>query len=125
MSKRKWFVIATVVGVFGVITAGSALLLSPQTDNWTEEAWACVNDKYVGYWESSGNYSFKLDYENSCDRKVSCAVNVNISNANEIVKDRSVLAFSARGQTPSARSFSVPVTSLVGMANAGRKCKFV
>ena len=124
MFGHKGWWIASVFGGIGVLVAGSALLLWPEPDHWTEEAWACVSDKYVGYWESSGAYSFKLDYENSCDRKVTCAVNTHISNARETVRDRGILAFAARGQAPSVRSYSVPVTSLVGMANAQRSCRF-
>ena len=124
MTRRKLVWGAIVAAVVGMLSVGSMLLLWPRTENWSEEAWACVSDKYVGYWESSGKYTFKLDYENACDRKVKCAVSVHISNANETVKDRAVLLFPARNQAPSAKSYSVPVTSLVGMANAQRSCRF-
>lgn len=124
MANRKLVLGAIVVAAVGVMAGGSTWLLWPEADNWTEEAWACVTNKYVGYWESSGKYTFKLDYENACERKVTCAVSVNISNANENVRDRAILAFPARGQVPSAKTYSVPVTSLVGMANASRSCRF-
>lgn len=125
MANRKMVLGAIgVVAAVGLVAVGSTWLLWPKADNWTEEARACVTDKYAGYWESSGKYSFKLDYENACARKVTCAISVNISNANENVRDRAVLAFPARGIAPSARSYSVPVTSLVGMANASRNCRF-
>ncbi|MDB5618029.1 hypothetical protein [Tardiphaga sp.] len=125
MPKRKFLTIATAVGAVGLIAGGSVWLLWPEADNWTEEARACVTDKYVGYWESSGTYAFKLDYENNCDRKISCAVNVSINNARETVRDRGILVFAARGQTPAANSYSVSVTSLIGMAQAERSCRFV
>ncbi|WP_371422902.1 hypothetical protein [Tardiphaga sp.] len=125
MLKRRFVVIATIVGAVGALTGGSALLFWPDADNWTEEAKACVANKYAGYWESSGKYSFKLDYENGCDRKVSCAIDVQINNAQQSIKQHGVLVFAPRGQTPTTNSYSVPVTSLVGSAQADRNCRFV
>lgn len=125
MLRSRWMLIAIAVVAVGGLTGGSALLLWPEPENWTEEARACISDKYVGYWESNGQYSFRLNYENSCARKVSCAVNVNIQNAKESIRQRGFVAFAARGQTPSENSYSVPVSSLVGMANTQRSCRFV
>jgi hypothetical protein len=125
MLKRRFIMIAAAVGVVGALVGGSALLFWPEPANWTEEAKACVTDQYVGYWESSGKYSFKLDYQNGCDRRVSCAVSVSINNANESFRKKGMLDFAARGQTPVTKTYSVAVTSLVGMVNAGRSCRFV
>lgn len=124
MSKRRWMLVAAVVAAVGALAGGSALLLWPEPDNWTEEAFACVSNKYAGYWESKGRYTFKLDYENSCDRKVTCAVNVSIQNARESIRDRGVLVFAARNDAPTPQSYSVPVQLLGGIANAQRTCRF-
>jgi hypothetical protein len=124
MLKRRLGMIAAAVGVIGAISGVSAWLLWPEPDDWSQEAYACVTDTYVGYWESSGKYSFKMDYQNSCDRKVSCAVSVSINNANESFRKKGILNFASRGQTPETKTYSVAVTSRVGMVNAGRNCRF-
>lgn len=113
------------LGVVGAIGGASAWLLWPQPTGWTEEAHACIADDYAGYWESGGKYSFRLEYHNTCDRKVSCAVSVQVTNAREALRDRGTLLFPARGQTPDKKVYSLPVTSLVGGAQAERSCRFV
>jgi hypothetical protein len=125
MFGRRFVLIATIVCAVGALTGGSALLLWPEADNWTEEAKACVGDKYVGFWQDNGKYSFKMDFENNCARKIACGIDVTVSNAKGSVKDHGTVIIPARGQTPSEASYSIPTSSSSGMAQTARNCRFV
>jgi hypothetical protein len=100
-------------------------LFWPEPDNWTEEAKACVGDKYVGFWQDNGKYSFKMDFENNCARKIACGIDVTVTNAKGSVKDHGTVIIPARGQTPSEASYSIPTSSSSGMAQTARNCRFV
>ncbi len=125
MWKRKLLLAASVIGILGIIGGASAWLLWPQPENWTEEAKLCIGDKYAGFWESSGQYSFRMEFENNCYRKIACGVDVLVSNAKGTVKDHGNVTIPARGEAPGAAIYSLPTTSSSGMAQTARNCRFV
>lgn len=125
MFGRRFVLIATIAGAVGALIGGSAWLLWPAPDNWTEEAKLCIGDKYAGFWEASGKYSFKMDFENNCDRKIACGIDIVVTNATGSIKDHSTVIIPARGQAPGEASHSVATTSSSGMAQTARNCRFV
>jgi len=114
-----------VVMLVCAIGALSYVLLKPKPADWSEAAKACVSDKYAGFWQDNGKYSFKMDLENSCERKVSCVIDVAINSATGSVKDHGVVVFAPRGEKPTAKTYAIPLQSPVGMAQAARNCRFV
>lgn len=114
-----------------IVTLGCAIgamafvLLRPAADDWTEAAKACIADKNAGFWDDNGKYTFKMDFENVCSRRVSCAIDVQVNSAKGSLKDHGVIVFAPRGEMPTAKSYTIPVKSSVGMAQAERHCKFV
>ncbi|UGV26351.1 hypothetical protein E0H22_12010 [Rhodopseudomonas boonkerdii] len=125
MWKRKLLLAAGVIGALGIIGGASAWLLWPQPENWTEEAKLCIGDKYAGFWEASGQYSFRMEFENNCYRKIACGLDVMVSNARGTVKDHGTVTIPARGEMPGAAVYSLPTTSSSGMAQTARNCRFV
>jgi hypothetical protein len=124
-AMRRWLVVGCVIGIVGLIGGASAWLLWPQSDDWSEEAKLCIGDKYAGFWEASGQYSFRMEFENKCYRKVACGVDVMVSNAKGTVKDHGNVTIPARGEMPGTATYSLPTTSSSGMAQTARNCRFV
>jgi hypothetical protein len=125
MTFRLIPVLAFASAMTCALVAALGITPSRAADDVEPTAKSCIVDKDMGFYAKSTNYTFAMNFENTCDRPITCTVDVYVTGARGPTSGHTVLTFPPRGQTPSQNSYILNVKAVNGSAQVGRACNFL
>jgi hypothetical protein len=117
-----------VIGCVAAIAFGPRLTASLAADDSAApvaSAKECIADLDSGYADHAGKYFYTMNFQNNCDKPITCSIDAYITSFRGPISAHSILHFPAMVQTPAHKSYAIRVNAMSGTVQYGRACSFL